>query len=215
MIDVGANIGDTVVFTNIPEGKYLLIEGEDSYNQLIDKNLKQNHIPTQNAIVENVFIGDCDKHFSNNLQDGSGSLKASLDKKGITTVSLDDVVKKHNFKPNFIKIDTDGFDFKVIRSAKETLKQYTPILFFEWDKFFLKNQNENPLSIFPILQKLGYYDIFIFDNFGNLLCRENINNLDNLQRLLDYTEKSNKNIYYYDLLTLHKCHKKIDFAFLE
>ncbi|WP_299326717.1 hypothetical protein [uncultured Helicobacter sp.] len=42
MIDVGANIGDTAVFTNIANAEYLLIEGEKSYADLIHTNLAQN-----------------------------------------------------------------------------------------------------------------------------------------------------------------------------
>lgn len=43
MIDVGANIGDTVVFTNIKNASYLLIEGEKSYANLISKNIYANY----------------------------------------------------------------------------------------------------------------------------------------------------------------------------
>ena len=203
MIDIGANIGDTIVFTNIPNGKYLLIEGEKAYNSLIEANLANNNIPLENSIIENVFIGDSDDRFLNNLKDGSGSLiKTDRDALGTSTVALDFIVEKWGFEPNFIKIDTDGFDFKVIRSAKHTLKKYNPPLYFEWDKFFLEKQKEDPLSIFPFLKELGYEDIFIFDNFGTLLCKEQVSNTDNLNRLLNYTERSNLNIYYYDLLVV-------------
>lgn len=203
MIDIGANIGDTIVFTNIPNGKYLLIEGEKAYNSLIEANLANNNIPLENSIIENVFIGDSDERFLNNLKDGSGSLiKTDKNALGISPVALDYIVEKCGFEPNFIKIDTDGFDFKVIRSAKHTLKKYNPPLYFEWDKFFLEKQKEDPLSIFPFLKELGYEDIFIFDNFGTLLCKEQVSNTDNLNRLLNYTEHSNLNIYYYDLLVV-------------
>ena len=43
MVDVGANIGDTVVFTNIKEANYLLIEGERSYANLIEENIALNY----------------------------------------------------------------------------------------------------------------------------------------------------------------------------
>ena len=59
------------------------------------------------------------------------------------------MVKQANFSPNFIKIDTDGFDFKVLRGANNTLKTYKPVIFFEWDKIHLQAQNEDFLSIFP------------------------------------------------------------------
>ena len=105
---------------------------------------------------------------------------------------------------NFIKVDTDGFDFKVIRSAENTLKTYKSTLFFEWDLFFLQAQNENPTSIFTYLNSLGYTQLLIFDNFGNLLVILHSDDIQNLSLILDYTRKSNKHIYYYDVLALHK-----------
>ena len=43
MVDIGANIGDTVVFTNVYNANYLLIEGEESYLNLIENNLASNY----------------------------------------------------------------------------------------------------------------------------------------------------------------------------
>lgn len=44
IIDVGANIGDTAVFTNLSNARYLLIEGEKSYVGLIRENLARNYV---------------------------------------------------------------------------------------------------------------------------------------------------------------------------
>lgn len=46
--------------------------------------------------------------------------------------TLDSIVTIYHFEPNLIKIDTDGFDFKVLRGAQRTLKEYAPVIFFEW-----------------------------------------------------------------------------------
>ena len=43
IIDIGANIGDTVVFTSVYKANYLLIEGEESYLNLIENNLASNY----------------------------------------------------------------------------------------------------------------------------------------------------------------------------
>lgn len=216
MIDVGANIGDTAIFANAKEHYFLLIEGEEKYNTLIQNNLFLNNAfpHKQNIIVENTFIGDTKGNFINTVQNGTGtlSLTSEILKNNVKIQTLDHIVQKHHFIPNFIKIDTDGFDFKVIRSAETTLKQYQPLVLFEWDKFLLKNQNENPFSIFGFLKKLNYKDLIIFDNFGTLLCKEKIDNYDNLQLLLDYTEKSNKNIFYYDILAIPLKYEKIKFC---
>ena len=43
IIDVGANIGDTAVFMNMPQAQFLLIEGEKSYNALIETNFYRHY----------------------------------------------------------------------------------------------------------------------------------------------------------------------------
>lgn len=152
-------------------------------------------------------MGDSDKQntYAISLQNGSGKL---VDSKHIDTniqiQTLDSVVEQANFSPNFIKVDTDGFDFKVLRGANNTLKKYKPVIFFEWDKTHLQAQNEYFLSIFPQLNKLGYEQLFIFDNFGVLLCSLQSDDYKNLELLMDYTQDSRQNIYYYDILTFHK-----------
>lgn len=43
MVDIGANIGDTVVFTNVVGANYLLIEGSERYASFIEANLMANY----------------------------------------------------------------------------------------------------------------------------------------------------------------------------
>lgn len=117
--------------------------------------------------------------------------------------TLDSVVAEARFAPHFVKIDTDGFDFKVIRGAAGTLRAHHPALFFEWDRFHLANQGEDFLSIFPLLGELGYENALIFDNFGTLLCELKTSDTRNLGLLMDYTRDSNLRICYFDMLLFH------------
>ncbi|WP_232501861.1 hypothetical protein [Helicobacter cinaedi] len=92
----------------------------------------------------------------------------------------------------------------MLRGAFKTLTYFKPTIFFEWDKNHLQAQNEDFLSIFPSLNKLGYEQLLIFDNFGVLLCVLQSDDCNNLKLLMDYTQDSRQNIYYYDILTFHK-----------
>lgn len=228
MIDIGANIGDTAVLTNIAHADFLLVEGEKSYFDLLKKNVFRHYAKTLKEQqgggikIENCFITDKDGTYNINLAQGSGRLEKitpadSLESKhhadssnpanhsdSLIFKTLDSIVSEHNFKPNFIKIDTDGFDFKVLRSAQQTLKESQSLVLFEWDMFHLQAQDENPLSIFSYLESLGYHQALIFDNFGTLLCAVELSDTQNLKLLLDYTLYSNKNIYYYDVLLFPK-----------
>ncbi|MGX3011316.1 hypothetical protein ACWIUD_07130 [Helicobacter sp. 23-1044] len=53
MVDVGANIGDTAVFTQCKGANFLLIEGSENYANLIEKNLRANYGNIQNGGGQN------------------------------------------------------------------------------------------------------------------------------------------------------------------
>lgn len=168
-----------------------------------------------NFIIESCFISDdCASYnvFNVSLHDGSGRLisrdsnntETNTSLNPISLQSLDNLITKHHFEANFIKIDTDGFDFKVLRSALQSLERLKSTIYFEWDRFFLEDNNENPISIFPILSQIGYDEIIVFDNFGDMLCRLHCNDTLALSMLMDYSRDSNKRICYYDMLIFHK-----------
>ncbi|MFC3867032.1 class I SAM-dependent methyltransferase [Helicobacter equorum] len=43
IIDIGANIGDTAVFMDMPKAQFLLVEGETRYNNLIEENFYRHY----------------------------------------------------------------------------------------------------------------------------------------------------------------------------
>ena len=83
----------------------------------------------------------------------------------ISIQTLDDLLKDY---PKFrhskiLKIDTDGFDLKILRGADNFLSEAKPVLFFEYSPFLLSQQQEDGLSIFPYLQSKGYKNLLIYD----------------------------------------------------
>lgn len=145
--------------------------------------------------------------FSFSKDNGSGKL-VPLDSHNTHHVplrlrTLDSIIAESAFTPHLIKIDTDGFDFKVLRGAQNTLQTHKPVIYFEWDRFHLLAQDENPTSIFPMLSSLGYETLLIFDNFGRVLCKVSSDDISNLSLLMDYTLESKQHIYYYDVCAFH------------
>lgn len=205
IIDVGANIGDTVRNIGIKDAFYLCIEGDISYSKYIKHNLKR-----YNYTIENVFLNDKKSFSAYDFESANGTghltLKETCDQgNGINLVSLDELLetKYPNKKFDLLKIDTDGFDFKIIRGAERFLRQCHPLLFFEWDKEYCKEQGEDPLSIFPQLESWGYSECILFDNFGNPFTLVPTNDL---KKLGNYIEKTiGEGLpYYYDVLAISK-----------
>ncbi len=206
IIDVGANVGDTVLNIGLKDAFYLCIEGNDSFAKLIKHNLKHRY----KYSLETCYLTDnpTDKNYRPEITNGTNRLVLSDNNScegGIFTQTLDQLIDE-KYKDcifNLIKIDTDGFDFKVIRGASHSLKQWKPLLFFEWDKAYCKEQGEDPLSIFPILEELGYLDCILFDNFGNPF--DFVQTLD-ITKLSYYIENTIGDglPYYYDVLAINK-----------
>jgi methyltransferase FkbM-like protein len=59
---------------------------------------------------------------------------------------------------DFVKMDLDGFEGKVIRGARETLTEHHPILFFEVTPSALRTNGEDPADLVSVsvLTGLGY-----------------------------------------------------------
>ena len=71
-------------------------------------------------------------------------------------------------------------------------------MFFEYDPFFLKNQQEDGLSIFSLLQSLGYHSIVIYDNFGRYLISLALSETNQITDLHGYL-LNRLGDYYYDI----------------
>lgn len=206
IIDVGANVGDTVLNIGLKDAFYLCVEGNESFARLIQYNLKHRY----NYSLETCYLTDnpTEKNYRSETTNGTNRLvlydNNSYDR-GVFTQTLDQLIdaKYKDRIFDLIKIDTDGFDFKVIRGAIQSLKQWKPLLFFEWDKAYCKEQGEDALSIFPLLDDLGYSDCILFDNFGNPF---DFVQTSDITKLCDYIEKTIGDglPFYYDVLAVNK-----------
>jgi len=203
-IDIGANVGDTAIIIksqlDIP---ILCIEADDLYFKLLKENTKDLKYLT----YEQCFVGESG---SNNFQfvsyKGSARLtEVKTKNEQIQFKSLNQIVDKHSQFNNvkFLKIDTDGFDCKIIRSNINYLKIIKPVIFFEYDPYFLNLLGDDGLSVFRSLKEIGYEKLIIYDNTGDFLVSLNINNDISLKELnLYYTGRQSE--MYMDICVFHK-----------
>jgi FkbM family methyltransferase len=203
-IDVGANIGDSAAILNhhsqIP---VLCIEGNPKFISILKKNVLQ----FSNIKVEASFVGEA-KEKVNTINYG-GTARIEKAESGIEVKTMEEILEHHNdfFDSKLLKIDTDGFDFKVIRASKVLLQQVKPIIFFEFDPFFLIAQNENPVSIFDFLKDQQYNDFLVFDNYGCFVFQINSSQNILLHDLSNYY--NNGGISYIDICAIHEIDKDL------
>lgn len=204
LIDVGANIGETIgLVSEKVKGDYLCIEPSTKYFSLLKKNTHRN----DNIVVDNHMIGELKEKTFGEIMNTGGT--ASFKHQGnniFEIISLDELVYQTYttfINSNIIKIDTDGFDYKIIRGAKKILYENKPILFFELaPEELIKIGGENPYSIFSLLHELSYEFFLVYDNHGFLIAPFQVSEINAIKGIIDYAQ--NKWSTWLDVIAFHK-----------
>ena len=124
----------------------------------------------------------------------------------IQSQQLDELIINLEYR-NFrlLKSDVDGFDYDVIESSINLIKNSKPIIFFEchYDFEFQKIGYE---KIIKKLEDLNYCDWVVFDNFGEVILRTS--DSQQLKGLINYVWHQNlgnatRTIFYFDILAIH------------
>jgi FkbM family methyltransferase len=203
LIDVGANVGDTVALIRQQvDCPILCIEGNVSYVPLLKENLAR--FPNTALIDE--FLGDQDQEVPQEVisVDGTGRL-SSTDVVSTRIYRLDTLLEKHTLwaDAKVLKIDTDGFDNRILRGSQRYLARTKPILFIEWDPNYLKQQHDDGLDIFDYLSALGYTHMMMYANTGEYICSLETTHNGLIEEFRDFYLQ-NCTIHYADLLIFHK-----------
>lgn len=154
-VDIGANIGKyTIMISNqLKEGKVISIEPHPENFKTLKKNIKLNNckniIPVETACWNKKEVLKLFNHEDQPLL--SSSIKPSKSYIKINSDALDNILQKLNIKKvDFIKIDVEGAESRVLEGMKKILKSgKTKIIFEAWDKNYLNACRE-------ILQKYNY-----------------------------------------------------------
>ncbi len=85
--------------------------------------------------------------------------------------SLKTIIQDHSRFENakLLKIDTDGFDFSIIKASADIISASRPVLYFEYDLAFKPNAEAEAIEAIKTLLEIGYKHFLIYDNFGNYL----------------------------------------------
>jgi FkbM family methyltransferase len=178
VIDVGANVGDSAVLleTYLPgQCKFVCVEPNSDWIPYLQSNTAG--LPVE---IITCFVGEGQLLAVRSTVPGTAGSVVS--KSGHRSHSLDEICEGR--KVDFLKIDTDGFDFPIIRSGRQTLSSLKPALFFEWDPVLWREQGEEPEAIFDWLLEYGYSDFCFFADGGFLYCRVTLSQAETIRSLV-------------------------------
>jgi hypothetical protein len=131
------------------------------------------------------------------------------------TASLDDVLREYSqFRDsNILKIDTDGFDLRVLKGGTAFLEKNRPIVFFEMSpEHYVKVGKDDPFSAVPFLQQQGYRHFVVYDSAGYPMLFASGTDLQCVQDLIFY---ANARGAYYDIMAFPDNRKNFFDRFVE
>ena len=172
VIDIGAFSGDTpILYANAvgKKGKVISFEANPNAYEVLEANSKLNQhlniIPVPKAVTEKpgkfTFHysdqGFCNGGFAEEIDRGVGATGhiVPLEVEGVNLTDWleENLGKKEWDKISFIKIDTEGYDYKILRSNRELFKQIRPILEVElYPALSIREVKE----FYKILKEIGY-----------------------------------------------------------
>ena len=170
LFDVGANIGTfSLIATLIPELTVYAFEPFPEIFKLLKHNIYLNGLCDKVKLFE---IGLFEKKATRILKCCIGKnsgmscmgsnfqLKIPYVEKEINTDTIDNIVKKENIqKLDFIKMDTEGCEFFVLKGVRETIKKFHPLILAECVQRRTINFNLTPDDTLNLLKEYGYSKI--------------------------------------------------------
>lgn len=166
LIDVGAAIGDTVllVLERCPGAvdEIHCVEGDDEFYGYLQRNLAG--VP--GVHLHQALLSDAAGEEASLVRVHKGTASAQGVSR-VTATTLDSVLESAG-RPavDVLKIDTDGFDGKVLAGASDLLRRVRPAVIFEWAPLHLQNTGQDRHRPFEVLTAAGYQWLLWFNKYG-------------------------------------------------
>jgi len=173
VLDIGANSGDWALnFLNIRQKLSTTIFCIEPYPNLRLELLSRNN----NSIKKfNFVVGE--KEYTTIIFSAFGTGGSAFSNKyqtddateiiQVKSISGDEFIESRKIIPNLIKIDADGMDFEVIRSLRNSIKKYRPLVQFEFTKKFAAQADYTLKDCVKYLGELDY-NTFVVDKNSKL-----------------------------------------------
>ncbi len=204
IVDIGANIGDTVAIlrsqTHCP---ILCIDGDDQFFKILQKNTAR----TEDIYIEHAFIYSATEEVAGNLisDRGTARLVQTNTHKSLQARVLSEVLAAHpEFPtPKLVKIDTDGLDPYIVQSEIDLFARLKPVIFLEYDPHLFNQHGDSGFDLFEKLQDIGYAYAVVYENTGEYLASVDLSN----KRLLadiHHLYSGRNGVRYSDIGMFHK-----------
>jgi FkbM family methyltransferase len=181
ILDIGANIGyHTFRMAKIAgEGGhvYAIEPTQWAFNKLL-RNASLNtgitNITFSKVGLSDSNAGEVSLYFQSSYRLNGKQIYST---ENIELLTLDKYISRNNIdRVDFVKMDVDGFEGKIIKGAEKSLMYMKPILLMEINPSVMQLQGDEPADIVQILEKIGYtFETTLgepIENFSDYLYKE-------------------------------------------
>ena len=166
IVDVGAQNGSfTLLAKYVPNSNVYAFEPcKVVYDDLVD-NVKLNNL--LNVKTYNMALSD---------KEGEGVLNVSHAEQGLSTLAqnplrfdkthsdqdtvklttLDTLFYDKSIRVDFMKIDTEGWEYCVLKGGEKTVKEYKPVIFLEWNETNIAQAGVTVSQLDTFFEENGY-----------------------------------------------------------
>lgn len=202
-LDIGANVGDTAaIMATYAGNKLILVEPSDYFFSFLKRNTAK--FPNEITLV-NTLVAD-GAPIAGELHHWSGTASISAPFRQARTTATKHIAEIATETTRFIKIDTDGLDFKIIAASIDWLQISHPAILFE-DQIRNATDLQSANEIFNSLTKIGYAFFTAWDDPGlHILSTTSLTVIQDLNHYLFqlWNKDTRKAIHNYDILCLHE-----------
>lgn len=198
IVDIGANIGDTVALCRL-EGcisPIIAVEPSAEFYWYLAQNSAAQPQLFKNTRLVNAFVGRPGSRLTLCEHDGTASSSVSdlpapdEEFPKVLTLSLQQICSE---PVSLIKTDTDGFDSEIIESNMDYIQQRLPVLWIEVDSSSVPDE-DRWRDLFATLAKSHVFAC-VFDNLGFLIDHGPTTTLASLiDSLLRYSRRQRESV---------------------
>ncbi len=227
IVDVGANIGDTVALCRMAgcDREIVAVEPSERYFAFLTANMAKHPNLFGSVRPVRAFIGPPNESLALNETCGTASVRFVGNGEecpantNAPTLQIENLITQ---PVSLIKTDTDGYDAIVVSTSIDLIESQQPILWLETDVTTQAEELEW-VKLLKTLEK-NYSYICAFDNFGFLAIFGRLD--EKLSSLIDFIgyarrhrhQESSKfgepRIYYFDIALFPEKHSKVFELFL-
>lgn len=164
IIDIGANVGLYSLYAKfLPNATFYAYEPVPLNFKLLNDNILLNNInnvKTFDIAISNEkktsIMNLCKSHCGLHTLGNNPLRFNDIEQISVNTDTLDNLFYDKNIKIDFLKIDTEGYEFYILKGGINTIKTYKPIIQIEYSVQNMNQCNITENELCKLIEDLDY-----------------------------------------------------------